>query len=630
MRHLIHQYLTGAVSRRSFLASLVGIGFTTVAASSLVEAVERGEVEHPELASESQTMLGSGGDLMVEQVKAAGTRFIFSNPGSFEVGFFDALVDRPELILIEGLHEGVVVSMADGYSRIKQQPAFVNVHSIAGTAQMAGQLYNAHRDGTPLVVTAGMADTTTFTDEVALGPVPGFHQTDINRQFTKISWDTTDASSIPLHVRRAFKTAATAPGGPVYLCVSQPALEQTNVSSDIWPAENFIISVRPRPATEQIDALVKMLLASQRPVAMFGDEVWKSGAQAEAVELCELLGIPAGSELEAFPNFPTRHPLFTGDFLGGTEGTYPEANADLVLQIGARDWGTTGPYTRMAPGTHFAAIGMETNNMGRTEPMTLAIVADVKSTLKDLLAALHSAAPAARLKQLRDSRYDVVSAYARKISSDRFTEARGNFGKTPIHPDQLALELDDVLDPNAIIVSENFTGPNELFKFGYRNDEKLWLSATGTALGWGIGAAIGAKLAAPERQVVCSIGDGAVMYSASGFWTMKRYDVPLLTVVWNNRNYQTVRDNFNVYAGRMKQTGKYYGMYLGDPDIDFVMLAQSQGVHGERVTAPSGIRPALTRGIRAVRDGNPYILEVVVARVGPGAESTWYQKFSAR
>jgi benzoylformate decarboxylase len=630
MRQLIHQFLSGAVSRRSFLSSLVQIGFTTAAASSLIEAAERGELAEQGAPTAARKVEGTGGALLVEQVKAAGTKFIFSNPGSYEVGFFDALVDRPELILIEGLHEGVVVSMADGYSRVLQKPAFVNVHAIAGTAQMGGQLYNAHRDGTPLIVTAGMANITSFNDDVALGPVPGFHQTDINRQFTKMSWETLDPNATALHVRRAYKIATTAPGGPVYLSVSSDALEATGAAAEVWPADSFLMSVRPRPAADQVDALAKMLLESQKPIAMFGDEVWKSGAQAEAVELCDLLGIAGAAGMEAFKNFPTAHPLHIGEFVGGTDGVYPSANADLALQIGGRDWGTTAPWPRMPAGGKFAAIGIDTAMMGRTQPMNFAVVADVKATLRDLLTSLRGMATADRLKRLRDSRYDAIARYSRTMAAARSAQARANFDKNPIHPDQLAIEMDEVLDPSAIIVSENFTGPNELFKLGYRQDEKMWMMATGTSLGWGIGAAMGAKLAAPNRQVVCSIGDGAVMYSASGFWTMKRYDIPLLTIVWNNRDYQTVRNNFYYFGPRMKETGKYYGLYIGDPDIDFVKLADSQGVKGERVTAPADLRAALTRGIKATKDGNPYVIEVVVARVGPGADSTWYQKYSAR
>ncbi len=602
-----------------------------MAANSVLEAAERGAL--PEqiqaAAPTARVFTGTGGDLMLEQVKAAGTKFIFSNPGSYEVGFFDALVDRPELILIEGLHEGIVVSMADGYSRVSGRPAFANVHAIAGTAQMAGQLYNAHRDGIPLIVTAGMADTTTFSDDIALGPVAGFHQTDINRQFTKLSWDANDAASIPLHVRRAFKTAGSAPGGPVYLCVSSNALEQQKTSAEIWPAESFMVPVRPRPATDQIDALAKFLIESERPMIIPGDEVWKSGAQPELLELCELLGIAVGEGWDAFQNFPSTHPLFTGEYIGSSE-PYPQGSADFVIQVGARDWGGLIPWPHLSPGGRFAAIGIEQAMLGRTQTINLAIVADVKAALRDLTASIRSMATADRIKKQRDTRYDWIAQYSRAMRTSRSEAARKTFGQTPIHPDQLGVEMDQAVDPHAIIVSENFTGPTELFKMGHRPDEKMWVSATGTSLGWGVGAAIGAKLAAPDRQVVCSIGDGAVMYSASGFWTMKRYDVPVLTVVWNNKNYQTVRSNFAIYNGRMKDTGRYPGMYLGDPDIDFVKLAESQGVRGERVTAPSGLRPALMRGIQATKDGNPYVVEVVIARVGVGAESTWYQKYSAR
>src|SRR5213079_1361882 len=162
-------------------------------------------------------------------------------------------------------------------------------------------------------------------------------------------------------------------------------------------------------------------------------------------------------------------------------------------------------------------------------------------------------------------------------------------------PDELTHIMAKTVDPNAIIVSETHsaTAHYDAFPFGVREDEQMFVGYTGNSLGWGIGAATGAKLAAPDRQVVCSIGDGSVMYSASGFWTQARYHIPVLTVVWNNRNYQTVRQAFYEYGGRMASSGKYAGMYLGDPDIDFVKLAASQGVVGERVEAGRDLPAAL-------------------------------------
>src|SRR5574340_1154836 len=111
------------------------------------------------------------------------------------------------------------------------------------------------------------------------------------------------------------------------------------------------------------------------------------------------------------------------------------------------------------------------------------------------------------------------------------------------------------------------------------------------------------------------------MYSASGFWTQVRYGIPVLTVVWNNRNYQTVRFAYHSYKGRMASSGHYAGMYLGDPDIDFVKLAESQGVRGEKAATAAQMASALERGIAATRDGKPYLVEVATARYGGGADS---------
>ncbi|UCE53162.1 MAG: hypothetical protein JSV31_28550 [Desulfobacterales bacterium] len=156
----------------------------------------------------------------------------------------------------------------------------------------------------------------------------------------------------------------------------------------------------------------------------------------------------------------------------------------------------------------------------------------------------------------------------------------------------------------------------------------MWVSNSGAGLGWGIGAAVGAKLANPNRQVVCNIGDGSVMYSAAGFWTQARYEVPVLTVVFNNRNYQTVRHSYTRYNGKMNRANRYLGIYLGDPDIDFVKLAQSQGVEGIKVNSAPELPNAIKRGIAATREGRPFLIDVLVRRIGTGADSTWYQAHS--
>src|ERR1700676_1562168 len=179
MRELVRRYLDRDLGRRGFMKQMAGMGFTLAAAKAFpkpLDASERAAV-HPEAAG--SIVEGTGGELVVAQAKAAGAEYLFTNPGSFEVGFYDAFTDTPGMQLIMGLHEGIVISMADGYHRVSQKPAFVNVHVVAGTAQMAGQLYNASRDGSALVITACLLDNELWSDDVVLAPRPGFNQKEI-------------------------------------------------------------------------------------------------------------------------------------------------------------------------------------------------------------------------------------------------------------------------------------------------------------------------------------------------------------------------------------------------------------------------------------------------------------------
>lgn len=493
---------------------------------------------------------------------------------------------------------------------------------------MAGQLYNASRDGSAIVVTAGLNDNELWSDDVGLAPRPGFDQKEIVRQFTKISWEARNGESLPLMMRRAFKVAATEPGGPVYLAMAHYALEAKNQKAQILPANRFLLRARVRPSSGAVQEAARMLVEAKRPLVVVGDEIWKSGAQAEMVALAEKFGLPVAAGQQGFCNFPVHHANYLGRF--NMQSDYVKRGVDLILAVGARDFGgkviPQNPET--PPEARILRIGIDTAAMGRTSATDLALAGDVKETLEDLQAAVESLATKQRLAEMSASRSEEIKTLSGAIRAKAQADARKNSGQKPIHPDELGAALARVIDPNAIVVSENLTGKYDAFPFGFRENEPMWLGNTGAGLGWGVGAAIGAKLAAPDRQVICSIGDGALMYSAAGFWTQVRYSIPVLTVVWNNHNYQTVRHAYDSYKGKMHKAGHYAGMYLGDPDIDFVKLAESQGVKGERVEAGGALDAALKRGIAATRDGKPYLVEVVISRYGGGAESTWYEKFS--
>ncbi|MBI3680633.1 MAG: thiamine pyrophosphate-binding protein [Acidobacteria bacterium] len=627
MRELVKRYFDHGLSRRGFARKLAQLGFTAAAAEAVLENLDAADNASSRADAASSIAEGSGGDLVVAQAKAAGVEYVFTNPGSFEVGFFDALLDTPGMQLIMGLHEGIVISLADGYHRVSLKPAFVNLHVIAGTAQAAGQLYNASRDGSALVLTAGLNDNQAWSDESILAPRPGYDQKDVNRQFTKISWDARQGEALPTMLRRAFKTATAPPGGPVYLAMAHYALEARNLRAEILPAQRFLFNARSRPDAAAVEETARLLMEAKRPALIAGDEVWKSGAQPELIALSERLGLPVFSERSSYRNIPSYHPHSVGGF--SLESPWIKNGCDLLMFIGARDMGGKLPprSPEMPAGARIVRLGLDLASMSRNYATDLALVADVKSGLKDLMAAVESLATKERLGNIGATRSGALRAYTTTQRARMEDAIKRNSGHSPIEADEIGAVLGRTIDKDAIVVSENLTGKYGMFRFGYREDEQMYLSNTGLGLGWGIGAATGAKLAAPDRQVICTIGDGSVMYSASGFWTQARYAIPVLTVVYNNKNYQTVRHAYHGYRGKMAASGKYVGMYLGDPDLDFVKLGESQGVKGEKVSAPSELEPALRRGINATRDGKPYIVEVATARYGGGAESTWHEGF---
>ena len=629
MRHLAQQFLDKRLSRRDLARELGAIGLTAAAAQSIVQTLEAAEQAGEGLpVPGSQELEGSGGFLVMEQAKAAGSEYLFTNPGSFEVGLFDAQITSG-VPLIMGLHEGIVVAMADGYHRASLKPAFVNVHVIAGTAQMGGQLYNASRDGAALVVTAGMLDNELWSDEGILAPRPGYDQKDVPRQFTKFCWEARDARSLTMMLRRAYKVATTAPGGPVYLAMTNGALETMGVRSAILPAERFLMAARPRPDAAAVERTADWIMQAKRPLIVVGDEVWKSGAQADLVAFAERYRIPVASGTGGYFNFPARHPLHLGRF--SMRSDYAQAGVDLALMVGARDFGIWRlPSGAEAPmDARIVRVGLNTGNMGRNYPTDLAMVADVKQSIADLDSALEGRIPIARRDAFGRDRDTEVRELTAGMWREFDNRVQSNFGLAPMHPDEMTYIMAKSVAPNAVVVGEVHSGYNQHnnFHWGYGDDDQIWIGYTGNSLGWGIGASTGAKLALPDRPVVCSIGDGAVMYQSSAFWSQARYGVPVLTVVWNNLNYQTVRGGFHRYDGQMAETGKYAGMYLGDPDIDFVQLAASQGVQGERATTPSELAAALKRGTEVTASGEPYVVEAMIRRIGAGAESTWHEGF---
>jgi benzoylformate decarboxylase len=570
---------------------------------------------------EKKRVVGTGGELLVHQLVAQGVEYVFTNTGSAEAGFFNGLLTVPGVQPILILAESVVLSAADGYAKTAGKPAFVNVHLAAGTRQGSGQLQNAYFDGTPMVVTAAMRDAGSFGDHVTLAASAGFSQMGAVEDITKRRWEVWDARGIPTVTRRAFKDAMTYPTGPVYIAYTSQALEATNVEGVVQAADALQTGQVPDAGVTQ--AIFDVLLNAEKPLLVCGLDIGAAGAGEEILTLAERLALPVATGIFDYGSFPVQHP----NYIGSVENVSEEAY-DVVCCVGYRQ-STRGNPTdlRFQKAGTIIGIGHDPAQLGNTFPLDIAVWGNVRHTLRAVNALWQEAyASQPQIKRR--------AAYLRDEGEWRVKqqqeEAMGHASERPIHPNYLAHVASRVLPEDTLVVSENFRSADHLMPFGFAKGQWRLIRTFGGSLGYGIGAAIGAQLGAPGRPVVCSLGDGAVMYSASGFWTMARYSLPILTIVWNNVNYQTVRTNFAAFGGEMAKQNKYPEVYLGDPEIDFVMLAKSQGVDGMHVREPQQLEAALRRGAEVTASGEPYLLDVRIATVGAGADSIWYKQFKLR
>ena len=571
-----------------------------------------------------KTVTGTGGMLLLQTLKDAGVEYLFTNPGSAETGIFAAIAEDGDQRLVVGKHEGLVAAMADGYHRISGKVGVVIAHVMGGSYQLAGQLFNAQVAGSSLLVIAGDW-ASELQDYRGLAPFPGLSQAESMRAITKEARCAYQVHANPAAITvatiRALREATTPPTGPVYLSISAELLNREGLEAQIGEDAHYQIE-RPGPARPPtIEAIARRLGAAQCPVLMFGDDVWREGAQAEAVRLAEALEAPVFTSRQIFANFPTRHPLFCGNYPASKDfekvtGLKP----DVLFLVGCQ--GVHGSVAEPS----VMQIGPNPLLMGRHYPLDVAAQCEVRGTLRELVEAvtrLHGAERAAAWARQRGK----VRAFAALLIEREENLVREHQNDADVHPSVLEAQLASVLPKDTVMVQESSTARTALLALGHGGME--WTRSGGGSLGFGVGAAIGAKLAVGrERPVVLNLGDGALGYSAAGFWTMARYNTALLTVVSNNESYQIVRHNWakDMPDSKMIRDGKYPGLWLSAPAVDYVALARAQGVDGECVKTVKDLEPALRRGMdKITRENRPYMVEVAVAREGIGADSTWYQ-----
>jgi len=548
-------------------------------------------------------MMMTGKEALMELFANEGVKYIFGIPGATEVLFMDALEDHPEIRYILGLHEVVALGMAEGYARTSGQVGVVNLHTGAGVAAAMPMLFNAHLNRIPILVTAGQQDTRLLMQEPALtADLVG-----MARPLTKWSTEVFYAADIPLAIQRALKVAAHPPTGPVFVSLPQDVLDQ-NIDFEYSPREQSF--TRLRPDQEALKRAVELLLTAHAPAIIVESGVARSGALAEAVGLAELIGAPVYDPWMAEVNFPISHPQYLGDLDLARPQTREMLQAvDVLIAIGVPLFRQPLYFSKPLLTTNTKVIQIHNDpwEIGKNFPVAAGIEGDIKMSLAELNDALRKSMPAQALEAAK-RRVQQIANEKREVTEAFLEKARQERDRVPIAPSRLMQELRDSLKPGTLIVDDCWSCSPILRRSIDFKEPRSFQRTRGGSIGWGMPGSLGVKLASPDRPVVAVIGDGSAMWSIQSLWTAARYDIPVTYLICANAGYCQVKLMKTLLMGE-KAKGRYLGMDLDEPRIDFCQLAQAMGVHGQKVERPERLREALD----AVLDlGKPAVVEVFI------------------
>jgi benzoylformate decarboxylase len=569
----------------------------------------------------------TGGEAIVELLLEWRVPYLFGLAGSEETGLLDALVDRPGLRYVTGLHENAVMAMADGYSRSTGDTSIVQLHSVAGVAYALGQMAGSCLDRIPVVVLAG-CQSTNFRGENGFLDSPDLNV--LPREYARWTWDVVNAGTLTEVLRRAFLLAEAPPGGPTFVTVSQDLFEQRLATTEVLPRVRSRVESAAWPPQSHVERIVEALVAARTPVLFLGNECIRHEVSEEVAGIAEAVGAMVMLSVKIPCVFPNTHPNFVGEVLDDPD-LMPAI--DCFWSLGANMFQTFNrpPQPLIPREATILHTSLVPSEVGRNYPVDAAAIAGIKATAALVLKALQARDLDREAIATRQARLRAYTDGQRR----RFeAAAREEWDQTPIATSRLMMELERVIESDAEIVSELITSdayPRRYLTFDHtvppaRRRRQHY--TTSGILGWGVAAAIGTKMGNPHKEVWCLTGDGSLNFGCQALWSAARYEVPIGIVVFNNGQYQANRQNQNLYRGRMFQTGKYVGIDLGHPDIDHVKIAAGYGVEGEQVTAPGALAEALLRCKRAMGAGRPYLVDVKIERRFEGKDSDSYDLFS--
>lgn len=559
-------------------------------------------------------MRTTGVGALLHMLRDAGVRYIFGNPGTTELPLNDALVEFTDIQYILGLQETPVVAMADGYAMASRGLGVVNLHIACGLGAAMGMIYNAHREGTPLLITVGQQDRRLAFEE----PILGGDLVSVVRPWTKYAVKVQRAADLPVAVRRAVQAALTPPTGPVFL--SLPVDLQSEIADyDVTPATPLDHATRPSPAALAQAAM--LLLKARNPLLLAGSRVVESDAVDELVRLAELLGAPVAAEAGTTHGrlgFPCDHPLFNqGMPLWSPEVRERLAPHDVLFVCGMdlfRQYVYHEPARALPEHVRVVHLDEDPYQLGKNYPLAAPLLGATKPGLALLADEIESRldAPLRAKFSARATDWERRHAEAREKLLSQCQAANGS---APIASLALMQAVADSLPLDVAVVEEAVTTTNTtLQRLGALKNTTGYFGHRGWALGWGLGCAVGAKLAWPNRPVLALLGDGAAAYGIQGLWSAARYRIPVVFLICNNAQYQILKIGAQSLGLPAAHDGKFVGLDISGPEIDYVSLAKSFGVAARRVANVDELRALLPT---ALQGDEPLLIEAPIERTTP-------------
>jgi benzoylformate decarboxylase len=542
-----------------------------------------------------------------------GADYLFGCPGSTEVALLDASVDRsgPQFVLVP--QEGVAVSAADGYARATGRPGVVSLHANVGLANGVSQAHAAQMSRVPVVLLNIIKQRSILSHGAFT--VARDHQ-EMVEQYTKQAWVTMRPEELREDLDEAFRVALQPPQGPVYLGIPQDVLEQPAMGEPgtIYPRTMTPALCDSRPAAEAVEAAADLLVDCRLPLIIAGGGTATPEAFRLVQRLAEALGAGVCCENRIsldYTGFPTDHPHFLGQY-SPDHPALPEF--DVVLAVGTRLFVEFVPPARpwLRPGVALVHLHDDARDIGRLYPPTVALHGSVAPGLADVLASVAARMGRPEVVQKRRQRVAEMRRHHVRTMSDRLeavTDTR------PIDVVRLMHAIGGIVTDDSTVIVDAATSNDQAVDFIPRHGPMSFhASASSGNLGWGMGAALGFKLGAPERTVVAVLGDGVFMFGIPALWVAAKHSLRVVFVVINNGMYAAVKAGLLRFGGRAATAGVFPGTDI--VGVDHVQAAAAFGVRGERVTQPGDLEGALARAVAA---RGPYLVEVVTDPSDVGA-----------